>query len=544
MNSLRSLMLSEIQQGKRREDITFCSWNVNGINEPVKRGKAHLKSLQADIIFLQETHLKNNSHARLRCRWIQQIYHSNFPVKARGAAILIHRGVPFKQLSTIMDKEGRYVVVIGEIYSTPVTLLNIYGPNNDDPEFFRKTLNLIPNISTTNLIIGGDFNLVLDTYLDRSSTKRVEPTKAGVLLKSYIDNMNLVDVWRVSNTAGREFSFHSKVRNVYSRIDFFLVDGKLVPLTYNAKYHNIIISDHSPVSFTFRPSENIPAQRSWKFNPQLISEAKFCEYIEQHIKLFLETNDNKDTSSTLLWDTLKAYLRGCIISYQSSRKKQNRAKQLELEEQIHQLDMENAQQPSAEKHTKISTLKYKLNELLADKICKAFIFTKQKYFEFGDKPHKLLARQLRKIENDKTIHKIRSKAGKILSAPKEINEEFKQFFKALYTPELNTPSETMQLFLNKCNLPSLNQEERNSLDAEVSHREILATIKSLKNGKSPGPDGLSNEIYKKFGLLLVPYLSKMYSQSYVDGALPPSLTEATITLLPKKREGSRRGEFI
>ena len=85
----------------RRDDITFCSWNVNGVNEPVKRGKVltHLKSLQADVIFLQETHLKNDSYTRLRCRGIQHIYHSNFSVKARSTVILIRRGVPFKHPS-------------------------------------------------------------------------------------------------------------------------------------------------------------------------------------------------------------------------------------------------------------------------------------------------------------------------------------------------------------------------------------------------------------------------------------------------------------
>lgn len=55
--------------------------------------------------------------------------------------------------------------------------------------------------------------------------------------------------------------------------------------------------------------------------------------------------------------------------------------------------MENAQQPSLEKNTNISALKHKLNEILSDKISRAFMFTNQKYFEFGDKPHKLLARQ-------------------------------------------------------------------------------------------------------------------------------------------------------
>lgn len=57
------------------------------------------------------------------------------------------------------------------------------------PEFFKKVLNLIPDISSTNLIIVGDFNLVLDTYLDRSSSQRVEPSKAyNLLYGSYIEN--------------------------------------------------------------------------------------------------------------------------------------------------------------------------------------------------------------------------------------------------------------------------------------------------------------------------------------------------------------------
>lgn len=60
--------------------LSFSTWNVKGLNEPVKRGKilSHLKSLLSDIMFLQETHLKRTAHVRLRCKWIGQIYHSNF----------------------------------------------------------------------------------------------------------------------------------------------------------------------------------------------------------------------------------------------------------------------------------------------------------------------------------------------------------------------------------------------------------------------------------------------------------------------------------
>lgn len=118
--------------------VSFCSWNVNGVNNQIKRGKvlSHLKSLQADIMFLQETHLSNDTHGKLRCKSVGQIYHSKFLTKTRGTAILIRKGVTFKHLSTIADKNGRYVMVTGELHSVHLRLLNIYGPNYDDSEFF------------------------------------------------------------------------------------------------------------------------------------------------------------------------------------------------------------------------------------------------------------------------------------------------------------------------------------------------------------------------------------------------------------------------
>lgn len=190
--------------------------------------------------------------------------------------------------------------------------------------------------------------------------------------------------------------------------------------------------------------------------------------------------------------------------------------------------MENAQQPSLEKNTNISALKHKLNEILSDKFSRAFMFTKQKYFEFGDKPHKLLARQLQKMENDRTIHKIKSGSGTLLTSSKDINERFRQFYQTLYPSELNAPPETIHPFFDKCELPTLNQADRDALDADITCKELLATIKSLKNGKSPGPDGLSNKIYKQFGGLLALYFCKLYANSYKEGVSPYFQSKAKI----------------
>lgn len=158
---------------------------------------------------------------------------------------------------------------------------------------------------------------------------------------------------------------------------------------------------------------------------------------------------------------------------------------------------------------------------------------KQKYFEFGDKPHKLLARQLRKIENDRSIHSIKSVSGAALTLPTDINNRFKQFYEALYSSKTNQDQVPIDTFLDKCNLSTLTQDDRDFLGADITLEEINKTIKSLKTGKTPGPDGIPSEVYKNFNEL-TPFMLQMFTQAFENGILPPSLYEAVITVIPKK----------
>lgn len=107
--------------------------------------------------------------------------------------------------------------------------------------------------------------------------------------------------------------------------------------------------------------------------------------------------------------------------------------------------------------------------------------------------------------------------------PKKINDTFKQFYEELYTSKSGAQSEDIQEFLNKCKLPMLDKMDHDNLNFEITKDEILKSIGILTNGKSPGPDGLGNEIYKKFSDSLAPYLLKMYNQAFKDGALPQTL---------------------
>ena len=93
--------------------------------------------------------------------------------------------------------------------------------------------------------------------------------------------------------------------------------------------------------------------------------------------------------------------------------------------------------------------------------------------------------------------------------------------------------EEMDRFLEKFNLPKLNQEEIEIMNIPITSTEIEAVIKSLPKNKSSGPDGFTGEFYQTLREELLPILLKLFQKISEEETLPSSFYEATITLIPK-----------
>ena len=92
----------------------------------------------------------------------------------------------------------------------------------------------------------------------------------------------------------------------------------------------------------------------------------------------------------------------------------------------------------------------------------------------------------------------------------------------------------MDKFLEKYNLPKLNEEEAENLNRPITADEIEAVIKKLLTHKSPGPDSFTGEFYRAFKGELTPILHRLFQKTQEDGRLPNSFYEANITLNPKQ----------
>lgn len=98
------------------------------------------------------------------------------------------------------------------------------------------------------------------------------------------------------------------------------------------------ISDHSWISCDLQLGLCDPRNKHWSLNTTLLTSDLLKAEIAAYIRTYLSDNSNSDTSEIMVWDALKATLRGSLIAKSTHMKKQHHAATQLIMQNIQQLE--------------------------------------------------------------------------------------------------------------------------------------------------------------------------------------------------------------
>lgn len=507
----------------------MISWNVRGLNNKFRRALMfqYLKTITPHVVFLQETHLDGSRVLALRRAWIQRAMHATYSTYARGVSILISKAVPCTIHHVISDPGGRFLIVIADISTCKMVLVNVYIPPPFQVQILYDLLGKLAPYMHLPLIIAGDFNAILSAALDSSNVARV----ASADLSAWAAAASLTELWRWKNPTTKSYSHLSKTHRSSSRIDMAFANAPMLQLVGGASYLAGGISDHTPLSVHI----SIPSALrggAWRLNPGWLEVEEVSSHVAPHFTDYWKDNIGS-ADPTTVWDAFKACMHGHYISAIKQARRSHNKKEQELQEKERVCELAHANDQS--------DITYE--ELLEARRVLALHFTElthtsrtkraESIFEQGDKNGKLLAMLVAEQRIQTNIPCIKNDRGDILTNPTDIMDTFVEYYKALYAPIPVYDNQELDALLTSLNVPVLTEMDRDVLEADITDKEIETAIRAFPPHKSPGPDGFCIEWYRLHIEDMVPRLRALFHHCLKHKCLPDSFLEAQVILLPK-----------
>ncbi len=269
--------------------LNILSLNVNGLNSAVKRTRVleylHRESISCALI--QETHLKQSDVARFQNKYYKLMAFSCAQNKTKGVLVLVNGKLDLTVENLGGDEKGRFVFVRCKIYNNGLALVSIYGPNETDSAFLARISGTLLEEIDCPLVVGGDFNAVINPALDESQSDTTA-NPSSKLLNKFIAELGLVDLWRIQNTKAKDFTFFSNRRGSFSGIDCIFHSPSLVSSGSSISILPILLSDHSAVLCSVPLSDVGAKSPRWHFSISLLSNPTFITSLEEYIGDFLE----------------------------------------------------------------------------------------------------------------------------------------------------------------------------------------------------------------------------------------------------------------
>ncbi|PIK62472.1 pol-like protein [Apostichopus japonicus] len=417
-----------------------------------------------------------------------------FSARRRGTSCLIRKGSDIDVHHFEPDINGRFLKLSITVDGQSFTVFNIYAPNtpSERKQFLEDISGKLRNVPEP-IILAGDFNTVLNTYVDKYPSTP-NPDSSRKSLKLIMSEYELVDIWRERHPSLIQFTRTASNHKTASRIDRFLLNKQLVRYVKSCSISRYPDSDHDMVElkldFTLFPR----GPGVWIFNNSILEDTSFCSEIRDLIER--EKQKTCYDNNFLQWyDVLKDSLKRTAIKFTKVKSRLSRTHQRKLRKQI------NHERAKAQKYqdydtTRLRNLEFQLDETTRADIRGAALRSRIKWFEEGERSSKFFLNLEKSRQSKKVMRQILTDEGAIINDQDDIIHEQSRFYRTLYTaePSVSIQSEVLLSQLSK----TLSEPDSQSCEGDISATELQKSLFDMESSKSPGLDGLTVEFYKEF----------------------------------------------
>ena len=213
----------------------------------------------------------------------------------------------------------------------------------------------------------------------------------------------------------------------------------------------------------------------------LLNNEQRKDKINFEIQKYITENDNEMVEPTMVWDALKAVMRGRLISEATYAKKMKLKTYRNIEKlRVLERDYQHSADFETQKKIKL-VVKLEIDKHLTGEIERKLLFYKQSYYEIGPRATKLLARRTRKQLTTSQIHKIRDPLlNQLITEPEETERTFQRYYEELYTQPESAQRAEIKSLLNTLDLPKIGQRQNDTLTRDISIEEVVNRLKNAK----------------------------------------------------------------
>lgn len=484
---------------------------MNGISSRNKIDalRAFVFLMELDIILLQEVteEIEINGFDS----------HSNLDYRKRGTAILIKSHIKTSRVQRSIDSR-----ILSIQIDDHLTICNVYAPSGtthkaEREKFFTDSIQHYINHGSGKLIIGGDFNAVIDKK-DANHTSNHSQS-----LKFLVQTLNLSDAWEIVHKMVVDYTF---VRNGSgARLDKFYVCEELKKDVVDIKSNNCCFSDHKAIIMKVRlPNLGKPLGRNvWRLNDSILTEEIITEF---RAKWNWIVRQRRHYDSWFSWWT--EFAKKKVIAFfkwkTSIRKKRDHDTMEFFYSALNILHRGYINNPHL--LSEINHIKGKMLALQKE-ISKNY-YSHSKTMVAGENTSIFhVGEQIK--QKRKTVIKSLEINGIIETNRERIDTEVFKFYQNLYSKsEVVTSNEFDPQKTVDENLPA-----NRDLMINVTEDELYNSIKNSQSKKSPGVDGLTKSFYLKcWDVIKTEFICVI--NDVLNGKMSKEFVEGIIILIRKK----------